>query len=227
MFRKIDRLQFFAVFECLFFNLLQRLRKGNRFHDGIHKCPFPNGINAFRNYQIFLIRIIQEHRTGNSCLSFHINNGRIAVCLFLCGRRREQLQIITELIVDELNATPESNETKAIRDLSCIIHFPTLNIPLNEWIIYSILTKWDWPEKDGEQAIFTFATSPHLSRNIPIISTNETINKETRQAIAKAHEGKESSTMSVDDLSKLDELIEDEIEFDWDLEALEEEEDTI
>lgn len=137
----------------------------------------------------------------------------------------EQLQVITSLIVDELNGSPESNETMAIRDLTCAVQFPILNIPLNEWVLYSILTKWNWPEQDGDQAIFTFATSPHLSRNIPIVSTNETIDKEMRQTIAKAHEGKESSTMSVDDLSKLDELIEDEIEFDWDLEALEEEED--
>lgn len=136
----------------------------------------------------------------------------------------EQLQKITGLIIEELNGTPESNETMAIRDLTCIIKFPALNMPLNEWILYSIVTKWNWKDKEGEQALFTFATSPYLSRNVPIISTYETIDSETRKIIAQAHEGKETNTMSVDDLSNLDKLIEDEIEFDWDLEALEEEE---
>lgn len=138
-----------------------------------------------------------------------------------------QLQQIIDLIITELRGLPSDTEALAIRDLTCITQFPVINLPINEWLIYSILTKWNRPKKKSNLELYTFSTSPFLSRTIPIVSVQQTISKKTRQAIAAKHKGKADVSMTVDDLSDLDDLIEDEIEYDWDLEALEEEEETI
>ncbi len=141
----------------------------------------------------------------------------------------EQLKQITHLINNELRNSPDEPDTLAIRDLTCAPDFPILNPPLNEWLIYSILTKWNWNEKKYKQALYVYTTSPYLSRAIPIVSIHSSIDKQTRIEIAAEHAGTLNNqvNMAADDLSNLDELIEDEIEYDWDLEALEEEDEEI
>ena len=137
---------------------------------------------------------------------------------------------IARLVRQELMNTEEGIPTKAIRDLACIVNFPISGYALNEWLIYSILTKYDWMGKDGNLALYTFSTSPFLNRAIPIVSLNSSIDKEIRISIAEEHAGTTygQTNMTITDLNSenLDQLIEDEIDYDWDLEGLDEEDDS-
>ena len=144
--------------------------------------------------------------------------------------RIETLRIAC-LIRQELMNAEEGIPTKAIRDLTCIVNFPISGYELNEWLIYSILTKYDWTDKDGNLALYTFSTSPYLNRAIPIVSLNSSIDKDIRISIAEEHAGTTygQNSMTITDLSSenLDQLIEDEIDYDWDLEGLDEEDDSL
>lgn len=137
----------------------------------------------------------------------------------------EQLLDFVFMIRQELLSRQEDYEALPIRELECVANFPPCGISWTEWLIYSVLDKIDWPAKEGENALFVHTTSPTFSRAIPLVSLNPVISKETRMMLAEQHKGEiEEIKMDVDDLSNLDELIEDEINYDWDLDLLEEEE---
>ena len=129
---------------------------------------------------------------------------------------------LVSMIRNELNERQDEGEALAIRDLQCAGALPACQISWTDWLIYSFIQKKDWPGKNDTLALYVHTTSPSLSRAIPLVSLNQSISKETRMLIAdKYTNGINAVHMSTDDLSNLDELIEDEIEFDWDLDTLE------
>ena len=113
---------------------------------------------------------------------------------------------VESLIYDELNST---KETKAIRDLECIVKFPQINVPWNEWLVFSCLL-------DNRKTINLFTTSKKYKDAIPVVSLKSEIRIGVLQEITEKYKDAidQDTNIIVDDLDDIDSLIEDEIELD-------------
>lgn len=72
---------------------------------------------------------------------------------------------ITKNIADEIEThiCSEIKNTTPIRELRCISKFPTINVPWNEWLIYSLLKKWS-------VKLNVTLSSSQLRQSIPLVS---------------------------------------------------------
>ena len=115
------------------------------------------------------------------------------------------VKTVESLICEEL----DDEDVIALRDLNCITKFPTISIPWDEWLIYSVLNKW------GDK-LFLYTTAPQFRNSIPSVSKNSFVTTEDLQIIADKHAGDINRVLnsSIDDLDNLDELIEESIDFD-------------
>lgn len=138
----------------------------------------------------------------------------------------ENLVTFINLIHEELETRLDDSEAVAIRDLQCAPLFPSCGLPWTDWLIYSVLLRYTQREKGKQLPVYVHTTSQAFSKAIPLVSLFPSLLKQTRQEIAARFAGQDQKTvqMQVDDLSNLDELIEDEIDYDWDLDALDDEE---
>lgn len=93
-----------------------------------------------------------------------------------------------------------------VRDIECIHRLPKINIPWNEWLIYSVVRKWS-------QKLETGVSNAQFKYAIPLISLKGCMD-------ASKFGGQTASVVmeyKVDDLDNIDELIEDLIDFEEDL----------
>lgn len=122
--------------------------------------------------------------------------------------------LIEELIQMELE---ENKKPLAIRELKCIVKFPKIRVNWDEWLIYSILKKWD-------SDIYLVTTNAQMRLSIPVVSIYGNIKKSDLQNIANKFST--SSTSKVEkygadidgedweDLIIAEELSLDDINFD-------------
>ena len=118
---------------------------------------------------------------------------------------------VCNLIREELNSTP----CLAIRDLSCIPYFPRINIPWDEWLIYSVIRKW-------AEGICVHTTSSHFRRSIPVVALPAAATEEKIAEIAArcSDLSYKPKSQMIQDLDELDDLIliyeDDDFDFDFD-----------
>lgn len=158
--------------------------------------------------------IRKKHLKINSLLDFLISiNDSV-----LLKNREELISIealpISEVMVKEIEKLiaeelEEDDEYKAIRDLRCIVKFPALNVPWDEWLIYSALAKW------GKE-IYLHTTSPQFKYAIPVVSIYGYVDDDDLSNIAEKYSGQIllTSTHTLDDMEDLDDLIIDDIDID-------------
>lgn len=116
------------------------------------------------------------------------------------------LEQVADLIIDELKDV----DCIAIRDLRCLSLLPSISVPWEEWLIYSIIRK-------HIPSIHTYTTSSQFRHGIPVISLTSMVTEIELSEIAQRHEGNTHAVVhtTVDNLDNLDELIEDMIDFNW------------
>lgn len=116
------------------------------------------------------------------------------------------LKNIENVIYEELKST---EQVKAIRDLECIVKFPAISIPWNEWLIFSSLMRIS-------QMVYLFTTSNKYKNAIPVISLYNNISPNVLEAISDKYADyvDQNTNVVIDDLEDLDSLIENEIELD-------------
>ena len=149
-----------------------------------------------------------------SCNGYILKNREYLIEEAILNINVSDVKDMERLIEEELE---ENNFCAAIRDLSCVAQFPRINVPWDEWLIYSVLRKYG-----SKLDLYTTAYQFRLS--IPVISVKyHYVDEFDLQNISKKHAGTISNIMEtkVDDLDNLDELIEefidiDDIDFDFD-----------
>jgi len=135
-------------------------------------------------------------------------------------------QIVADKIRKELSDKNSRNKENnhasvvncaAVRDLKCLPDFPIINIPWDEWLIYSMFMKWPC-------GLHFKLTAPQFDYSIPIVSLSAYVSKEAIEDIAAKHAGniRHIATAKIDDLDNLDDLIADEIDLD-DIDLLDDE----
>lgn len=98
------------------------------------------------------------------------------------------------------------SECMPIRDIGCIHNLPRINVPWNEWLIYSVIRKWsDKLEVGVSNSIFKLA--------FPLVSPKGMMNASEFGGQSVSAE----SSYKIDDLDNLDDLIADIIDLDEDL----------
>ena len=134
-----------------------------------------------------------------------LKNRTRLISIDITGISLSVVNTIENLIFQEL----DEEDVTALRDLNCISKFPAINIPWDEWFIYSVLNKWG-------SKLFLYTTTPQFRSSIPVVSKNSFVTAEELQIIANKHSGDIDRvlTSSIDDLDNLDELIEESIDFD-------------
>ncbi len=134
----------------------------------------------------------------------------------------EQKQEIIELIMRELEEREEDDgEALAIRNLRCLVDFPVIDLPWDEWLVYCLIKDFQTSE------LHVSFTTSRYSVAIPIISLNEKVSSETRRMIMEELKGKEydSSKLKLITSDNFDELFDEELEDEWLMEDLDNMED--
>lgn len=119
----------------------------------------------------------------------------------------DYLGIDDTVAVSAVHILEESvSECMPIRDIGCIHNLPRINVPWNEWLIYSVIRKWsDKLEVGVSNSIFKLA--------FPLVSPKGMMNASEFGGQAVSAE----SSYKIDDLDNLDDLIADIIDLDEDL----------
>ena len=107
----------------------------------------------------------------------------------------EDIPPIEEMILAELGG-----HNKLIGELECVHRFRKLNIPWNEWFLYSILRKWSTKLEVGN-------TASQLRYAAPVVAPAGSLNVEAFDYSSAMN----ASIGQLDDLSRIDELIADYI----------------
>lgn len=98
---------------------------------------------------------------------------------------------VETLICDEITGTV------LIRELECIHSFPKINVPWNEWVVYSVLYKWS-------TKLEVSLSSSQLRQSLPLVA---------KVGDLDASKYKDTSTqptqVKVDDMDNIDELLEE------------------
>lgn len=116
---------------------------------------------------------------------------------------------VLDLIKDEL----EVDNCKAVRDLLCIIDFPKIAIPWDEWLIYSVVKKYG-------RSIEALTSSSQFKKSVPIVALPGKYQQSTIDKIAEQYSSSLDNTFStITQLEDLDNLSDDllllEDDFDW------------
>jgi hypothetical protein len=112
------------------------------------------------------------------------------------GVNQEIAKMIEDAILEEIT------ETTPIRNLSCLSHFPKVNYPWTEWLLYSIINKW------GEY-LEVGLSSNQLRQSIPLVAPKGKLNLSSFKNVSVA-----PVRIAVDDMSDIDKLLEDIISVD-------------
>lgn len=124
----------------------------------------------------------------------------------------EQEKRIISLITDELEKREsEEGEALPIRNLRCMVNFPAIEYPWDEWLLYCLIKKINDP------TLHAFYTTARYSVAIPIVSLHQEVSPETKKMIMKDLKGKEydSSRLKTINSDNLDELFDEELEEEW------------
>jgi len=113
---------------------------------------------------------------------------------------------VSQMITNELS----SSEIKAIRDLRCQTLFPKVKLQWNEWLIYSMLKKY-------EIGVTVTTTPGQLSKIIPVVTRRKSITKTEMEEFTRNHyyAPEPISIPSLDDMDSIDDYIEDELDDEW------------
>lgn len=107
----------------------------------------------------------------------------------------------------------EVDNCKAVRDLLCIIDFPKIAIPWDEWLIYSVVKKYG-------RSIEALTSSSQFKKSVPIVALQGKYQQSTIDKIAEQYSSSLDNTFStISQLEDLDNLSDDllllEDDFDW------------
>ena len=132
---------------------------------------------------------------------FVLKNKKTLIRQCEIGLGKSEIQTVKNLIGLELEANP----CLAVRDLKCICDFPKINVPWDEWLIFSLVRKY---AKNIEAVLSTL----QYRTAIPIIAKPGSADSETIGLIAKTYYGSENSENS----GELDNTIDDgELDDKW------------
>lgn len=123
-----------------------------------------------------------------------LNNEALATLDYI-GINEESASAAVALLEDRIQ------ECILIRDISCVQQLPRINVPWNEWLIYSVVRRWSTKLDVGEtNSIFKLA--------MPVIAPKGCLNTAAfaGQAVSSA------KSYIIDDLDNIDDLIADYIE---------------
>jgi hypothetical protein len=95
----------------------------------------------------------------------------------------------------------------AIRDLSCVPSFPDIELEWNEWLIFSVVSKWI-VDLDVD------TTSNQFKHSIPVVSLPGIKTSDYMDAIRERYTGQEngSGVFKAENLDRIDDLIADVLE---------------
>ena len=99
----------------------------------------------------------------------------------------------------------EIDSSILIRDLDCIYQLPSLNVPWNEWLVYSIVNKWSDKLEVG-------ATSNQFRLAVPIVAIKGHLKTVPYEKTKEDH----GWLKVADDLNNIDSLIEDVLDEELD-----------
>lgn len=142
---------------------------------------------------------------------FLLQDRNSLVAINTTGITTEIADKVIQLIKSELL----ERKCVAIRDLQCIVHFPPISIPWDEWLIYSVVRKWG-------QNICTHTTSNQFRQSVPVVALPGAANEETIAEIAKkcSDLSYRPAGQLIDSLDDLDDLILGYEDLDLELEEL-------
>lgn len=118
---------------------------------------------------------------------------------------------VTEEIAKNIEAKifSEIVETIPIHQLQCIHSLPTINVPWNAWLIYSVLKKWS-------EQLDVATSASQFKQSYPLIAPKGMLSITTVDTSVSHH----GNIAMADDLSKIDDLISDFLEEDLDINGL-------
>ena len=87
--------------------------------------------------------------------------------------------------------------TSLIRELKCINSFPEINVPWNEWLIYSVLNKWS-------TKLEVALSSSQLRQSLPLVAKVGDLDVSKYKDISIT-----PTQVKIDDLDNIDELLAD------------------
>ena len=112
-----------------------------------------------------------------------------------CGITEDMIREIESQIFNEIDG-----KTMVIANLECVHHFPKINVPWTEWLIYSALKKWS-------RRLEVATTNAQLRHAAPIVAPRGEVNF---SAVVSANAAADR-IIQVDNLDNLDDLISDYI----------------
>lgn len=120
---------------------------------------------------------------------------------------------IAKHVLDLIKYELEVDNCKAVRDLLCIIDFPKIAIPWDEWLIYSVVKKYG-------RSIEALTSSSQFKKSVPIVALQGKYQQSTIDKIAEQYSSSLDNTFStISQLEDLDNLSDDllllEDNFDW------------
>lgn len=131
--------------------------------------------------------------------TFVLKNKTQLIKIEKIGINQNVIQKILELIQFEVF----DNKCMAIRDLECICDFPRIDVPWDEWLIFSLIRKYG-------KKIDAILTSNQYKTAIPIICESGYGDPKKIESIAQRYHGYES--MGLDNGNVLDDFNNDELD---------------
>ena len=118
-------------------------------------------------------------------------------------------QTIVRTIADEV----VSKRCMAIRDLTCLPSLPSVAVPWDEWLLYSVIRKW------GTRLLMVHTTSAQFRQSVPVVALPGAVTEERVAEIAKrcSDLSYTPSSQIINNLDDLDDLILGYIDLDVDL----------
>ena len=100
-----------------------------------------------------------------------------------------------------------TKKCSAIRDLTCIPRFPDIEMEWNEWLVFSVVSKWI-PD------LIVETTSNQYKYSIPVVSLSGVNTTDYIDSIKKKYVGQESNAGAIkaENLDRIDDLIADVLE---------------
>lgn len=203
--------QLFSLVKCLFekdfeFERSYFAKKGSNIIENIDRLQSYVSENDFLFIQDLIDYAKQIHFVIYSTLDFitsfnstHLLVNSTSLCLIEKIGLQEDMAIEIEGLIFE-----EIDSCVPIRNLSCISNFRKINYDWNEWMIYSVLHKWS-------TKLDVATTDTQFRYAIPLVAPKGIISDDI---IASYNHIDTKFIPKVDDLSNIDELIMDMIDFD-------------
>lgn len=186
---------------------IEPLEKINGYLELFNEISVNDFIECLRENHIKIYTILDAIEEYNNL--FVLKNRKTLIRYNRIGINDTVARKIFSLIEDELKI----DNCKAIRDLSCIISFPKIKIPWDEWLVFSVIKKY-------AKNIDAFPSSYQFRNSIPIVALPGKYEQSRIDEIANQYDSLLDYTASVDaQMEDLDNLSDDilllEEDFDW------------